>query len=244
VLFVHFSVDAEALGRIVPFDLDLRDGHAYVSLVAFTQNRLRPIRGGRIAAILSSPIARHAFLNLRAYVRVNGEPAIYFISEWIPNRLAVLLGPRLYGLPYHLGSLRYRMGENDEHDDDRVAGRSMRCRIAARAGEIRMRATTAARETLREPEVGSLDHFLLERYVAWTHRDGVRRRFSVAHVPWPQARAAVALTDRSLLDAQGACLADATLVAANFSPGVRDVAISAPQAAPRSVPGRRLLQHQ
>jgi len=30
---------------------------------------------------------------------------IFFIAEWIPNRLAVLIGPRMYGLPYRLGRL-------------------------------------------------------------------------------------------------------------------------------------------
>ncbi len=41
VLFIHFEVDAAVLQRDVPFPLDLRDGKAYVSLVAFTMRDMR-----------------------------------------------------------------------------------------------------------------------------------------------------------------------------------------------------------
>src|SRR5206468_10058327 len=87
--------------------LDLHGGDAFVSLVAFTQMRLRPARGGRIAEILVTPLAEHAFLNLRTYVRVEDEQAIYFLADWIPNRLAALVGPRTIGQPYRLGRLTY-----------------------------------------------------------------------------------------------------------------------------------------
>src|SRR5437016_3224059 len=108
VVFVHFRVDAARLQAAVPLELDRYAGDAFVSLVAFTQDRLRPARGGRFAQWLATPLGRHEFLNVRTYVRYGQTRGIYFIAEWIPNRLAVLIGPRLYGLPYHLGRLRYR----------------------------------------------------------------------------------------------------------------------------------------
>ena len=48
-LFMHFEVDASALQAELPFTLDLREGKAYVSLVAFTMRRMRPRLGGKIA---------------------------------------------------------------------------------------------------------------------------------------------------------------------------------------------------
>src|SRR3954453_12198296 len=146
-LFIHFRVDPEALGAAVPFELDLRDGTAYVSLVAFTQSRLRPSIGGKVSALLSAPLAEHAFLNLRTYVRVNGEPAIHFLSEWIPNRLAALIGPRLYGLPYKLGVLEY------QHGLDR---KPMRGRVAAPGGVVDYVAELSS-SVLAATEPGSLD---------------------------------------------------------------------------------------
>src|SRR6266852_2534444 len=99
-LFIHFEVEAGALQAEVPFRLDLREGKAYVSLVAFTMRRMRPRVGGPLAEWCFGPIATHELLNLRTYVRHRGEAGIYFIAEWIPNRLSVFLGPRTFGLPY------------------------------------------------------------------------------------------------------------------------------------------------
>src|SRR5690348_5003511 len=85
-VFIHYEVDPVLLQRFVPFPLDLRDGKAYVSLVAFTMEGLRPCRGGPLAAWALAPIATHELLNVRTYVRHGNETGIYFIAEWIPNR--------------------------------------------------------------------------------------------------------------------------------------------------------------
>ncbi|MEA2735816.1 MAG: uncharacterized protein QOE14_2267, partial [Humisphaera sp.] len=103
VIFVHFRVDPARLQPLVPLPLDLHEGDAYVSLVAFTQSNLRPTRGGRLAALLAAPLAHHEFLNVRTYVRQGDASGIFFIAEWIPKRLAAFIGPRTYGLTYRLG---------------------------------------------------------------------------------------------------------------------------------------------
>src|SRR3981081_1053396 len=40
-LMIHYEVDAELLQGVVPFELDLLDGRAFVSLVAFTMRGMR-----------------------------------------------------------------------------------------------------------------------------------------------------------------------------------------------------------
>src|SRR5580698_8447936 len=57
VLMMHFEVDAGALQRDVPFQLDLHNGRAFVSLVAFTMEGMRPRWGGNWTAKLFHPIA-------------------------------------------------------------------------------------------------------------------------------------------------------------------------------------------
>jgi uncharacterized protein YqjF (DUF2071 family) len=218
-LFMHFEVDRCALRRAIPFALDLFDGRAIVSLVAFTQKRLRLAVGGKLAALLSAPLAEHEFLNLRAYVRVGDQRGICFVSEWIPNRLAVLIGPRLYGLPYRLGRLRF------EH---MLNGKPLRGRIAGTGGEIAYRAHVDSDAKFQCASKGTLDHFLLERYVAFTHRAGIARRFEVDHAPWPQARVTLELNNSSLLSSTAQWARDARFIGANFSPGVFDVGISRP----------------
>src|SRR5581483_402315 len=52
VVFVHFEVEAGVLQRAVPFELDLFEGRAFVSLVAFTMRGMRPRIGGKLGAWL------------------------------------------------------------------------------------------------------------------------------------------------------------------------------------------------
>jgi len=107
-LMIHFEVDPEELQRAVPFELDLWEDRAYVSLVAFTMSGMRPRLGGRLLGWILRPIATHDFLNVRTYVRCGDETGIYFLAEWLANRLSVALGPRAFGLPYRYGKLNYR----------------------------------------------------------------------------------------------------------------------------------------
>jgi uncharacterized protein YqjF (DUF2071 family) len=221
-VFAHFAIEPAHLQPSIPFELDTRAGHAYVSLVAFTQSNLRPSIGGPVAAWLITPLASHEFLNLRTYVRVGGLRGIYFVAEWIPNRLAVLLGPRTYGLPYRLGRLRY------EVDKPRGLLRGQVRTNGDKAFKYEADFSAEAARFASAPD-GSLDQFLLERYVAFTRCHGVSRRFLVDHAPWPQQRVDLNLIEHSILDFGGAWSRHARFVGANFSTGVTGVTISAPR---------------
>ena len=117
-LFMHFDVDRDVLQRHIPFALDLHHGRAVVSLVAFTMRGLRFPIGGRLGALLTAPGATHGLLNVRTYIRHNDEVGIYFMREWIPNRLSILIGPRTYGLPYRYGKLAY----HHDHEHGQLRG--------------------------------------------------------------------------------------------------------------------------
>jgi uncharacterized protein len=88
VLFIHYETEPNELQRCIPYPLDLYDDRAFVSLVAFTMRGMRPWLGGRLGALLFKPIATHHFLNVRTYVRHKGEAGIYFMREWLSNRIA------------------------------------------------------------------------------------------------------------------------------------------------------------
>lgn len=218
--FLHLACEPARLARALPpgLDLDLLDGLAIVSLVAFRQERLRPAAGGRVTEWLARPLANHEFLNVRAYVRGPGGAGIYFLAEWIPNRLAAWIGPRLYGLPYRLGRLAYE-----------CRGTAWRGRVEGREGGRLEFTAAAAPGPLLPARPGSPAAFLLERYRAFTWRRGVLRRFHVAHPPWPQVEARVEIGDRSLLAPCGVGLERARLFGAHVSPGVRGVRIGPPE---------------
>jgi uncharacterized protein YqjF (DUF2071 family) len=106
-IFIHYETDPQELQGCTPYHLDLYDGRAFVSLVAFTMRGMRPRFRGRIGELLLRPIATHNFLNVRTYVRHKGEPGIYFMREWLSSRMATWLGPCSFGLPYRFARIDY-----------------------------------------------------------------------------------------------------------------------------------------
>jgi hypothetical protein len=218
VLFLHYEVEPARLQAEVPFLLDVREGKAYVSVVAFSQERLRFAFGGRMTNWVGRWFANHEFLNVRTYVRREGETGIFFLAEWVPKRVATWLGPPLFGLPYRFGKIEYEHGE-----------RMMRGRVMGHGTEFSYRAERDDATCFAPCEGGSLDEFLLERYVAYTEWHGLRRTFRVRHEPWPQARLEVTVDDESLLRERFAWWPETKRVSANFSPGPSAVTIGRPQ---------------
>ena len=215
-VFVHYEVDPRALQRDVPFPLDLREGRAYVSLVAFTMRGMRLRFGGSAGALLLKPIATHQFLNVRTYVRNRGEPGIYFLGEWLSSRLSVNLGPTTFGLPYRLGRMRYQNDHSVGDVEGEVVDSTGRFRFAyeAKVGmETRFHTCRA----------GSLDEFLLERYTAFTSQSDSRRFFRIWHSPWRQAPLEVTVRDTSLTSERWPWFADAMQVGGTYSPGANGV---------------------
>jgi uncharacterized protein YqjF (DUF2071 family) len=224
-LMIHYEVEPAALQRVVPFQLDLRDGRAFISAVAFTLSRMRPRFCSRISAWLLKPISTHHFLNVRTYVRVNGETGIYFLAEWLSNRLSVILGPLAFGLPYRFARIEYNhdwklAASNASPLPFALTGRVADCGTGnAFAYHARLRTESK----FRECEPGSLTEWLMERYTAFTKFGKIRRFFRVWHQPWLQAPASVRVTEQTLLDRNWPLFRNARIVGANFSPELTNI---------------------
>ncbi len=222
VLMIHFEVDPEALQRSVPFELDLLDGRAFVSLVSFAMLGMRPRIGGRIAARLLRPIATHDFLNVRTYVRHGNETGIHFLAEWLPNWLATKLGPAAFSLPYRHGQISYHLNSSGGDLQGNV--------VDTHTGTtLTFRGALLAPPEFRPCEADSLDEWLMERYTAFNSAAGRKRFFRVWHPPWPQCRAKVELRETSLLSRNWRWFVDANYLSANYSPGFPEVWMGRPQ---------------
>ena len=225
-LFLHFEMDARRLQPFIPFELDLWEGRAVISLVAFTMRGMRLAPLGKLGAWLCRPIATHPFLNCRTYVQHKGEAGICFLSEWLTNRMSVWCGPALYSLPYRHAAIEYRCDGLELHGT-----------VAARDGRFSFEGELE-KDSFEECAGNSFDQFLLERYAAFNagHSAGsrfrsTRRLFRVRHEPWRQVRATVSILDDMLLRRTMPWWPEARLVGVNYSPGVRDVWMSAPSKA-------------
>ena len=215
--FLHYAVDRGKLQEVVPFPLDLHEGQAYVSLVAFTMRDMRFARGGRATRWMTAPFATHSFLNLRTYVREGDMRGIYFMKEWMNNRIALPLGPRTFGLPYHLGRLDYANGEPGVRGD-----------VNCREGYLRYSGEVKA-DALSD-EKNSLEKFLLERYVAFASAGRNRKYFRVWHKPWKTRPIEnLQISENTLFDGLNEEWTEtADLASAQQSPGVENVWMGRP----------------
>ncbi|HEX4084856.1 MAG TPA: DUF2071 domain-containing protein [Chthoniobacteraceae bacterium] len=218
-IFLHYEVEPAALQPLTPFPLDLRDGKAWVSLVHFFLRGMRWHSLPWLGKWIMRPLSDHPFLNVRTYVRHGGETGIYFLSEWLPNRLAIPLGRPIFGLPYYFGRFHGR------HDPAR--GR-VGATISGAPGVLRYRGKIdGAPPAPCRP--GSLDEFLLERYTAFTQWRGVRRFFRIWHEPWPAVPLIAEIELDSLLHGNGSWAGAARYHGAHYSSGVADVWMGQPQ---------------
>lgn len=221
-LMLHYEVEPAALQPFVPFELDVRERKAYVSMVAFTMRDLRPRNGGPLAKLLFKPVATHEYLNVRTYVRhASGEPGIYFLAEWLPNKLSLLTGRPLFGLPYRLGKLRYQ----HDHENGMLRGEVQAWRGT---GSLRYHATLPDNASFKSAPAGTLTEFLMERYTAFTHWLGWRRCFRVWHEPWSQCDVDVVIEGNSLLHLTGSWARRSRYTGAHYSPGARGVWMTSP----------------
>ena len=221
LVFIHYAVDPERLQPQVPFELDCYEGRAYVSLVAFVMRRLRLRRGGKATAWLTAPIATHPYLNVRTYVRHRGEAGIYFLAEWLPNRLSVPLGGPIFGLPYRFGHLDYRHWHETGYMEGQVT-------VPGTPGAVRYHAPVDCEARYGLCDEGSLAEFVAERYTAFTARRTSRRLFRIWHPPWALTALDLTIEDDTLLDATGAWYRHAHFVGAHYTPGARNVWMGRP----------------
>ncbi len=175
-LFLHFAVPADVLQPYTPYELNVRDGTAFVSLVAFRMENFHCPALKMLGDLPWKPFANQRFLNVRTYVRHGDEVGIQFLAEFLSNRLCVALGPLTYGLPYRHAKFQY------ERTGDEF-------RTVVRNGDATFRCTGCAERDYAECERCSLDEWLLERHVAFTIRFGRMCCFRIWHEPWRQSTA-------------------------------------------------------
>jgi hypothetical protein len=189
LLFLHWRMDAGVLRRMLPpgVELDLYDGAAWVSEVPFAVEDGRPI-GVPVGSGLD-------FLetNVRTYVRVDGEPGIWFLSMDASSRAAVTVARATLGLPYKLANMKCI-----------AAGRIVDYEVERRSGVYpRMRLRYEVSDPLGPAMPGSLESFLLERRVLYTRHFGLLMRLRIRHEPYRPHDAFPVIQTDGLLTAAG-----------------------------------------
>lgn len=218
LLFVHWSVDVDAMREVVPkeLELDLHEGKAFVGCVPFVMKDIRSKWMPRFAGL------NFLETNLRTYVTYRDRPGVYFFSLEASSRLAVKVARFIWKLPYfHATMTRHEAEGVTTYETVRRSPDAARLFARYRVGEA-----------LGPSAPGSLEHFLLERYLLFSLRDGEVLEGHVHHIPYPAHRAEVLELEESLVEAAGLPKTQGLPELAHFSPGV-DVEVFGPFPADR-----------
>jgi uncharacterized protein YqjF (DUF2071 family) len=166
LLFLHFRMEAGKVRPLVHDRLlvDEREGSAWISMTPFT------LRNGQVRGLPAVPPFHE--LNLRTYVtHPRHGPGIWFFSLDAQNAAAVLAARVSVRLPYFWASMRRSQGS---YRSDRVLG----------PGHFQARWSVG--ESIGRAAPGSLEEFLVERYVLYSRAAGpLLWRGPVRHEPWP-----------------------------------------------------------
>lgn len=209
LLFLHFAIEPSLVPVPKGLTLDTfpdSDGveKAWIGLVPFRMHGIRA-RGGVAVPWLSA----FPETNVRTYVHRDGEgPGVWFFSldaaRWLACRAAVFG----YGLNYKHALMSVRRSQ----DQLQYTGR----RIERPVAEWQIEATLG--EALPPPEFGSLEFFLVERYLLYSLHRGVLRTGQVSHPPYPLRKVETLTADETLVKAAG--LESRPWTHAYFSEGV------------------------
>ena len=163
-IFFHFKVDLEELKKHVPkeLEIDLFQGESWVSVVAFTMEKIRP---KNIPAF--SPISNFHEINIRTYVKMNNKTGVYFLSIEGGTKLSCKIAKFISDLPY-----RYSLIE----------------RSSKHYSSINLKFKD---ELSFEFEIGKqieqkseLDNWLTERYALFQETDNYINEYEIHHLPW------------------------------------------------------------
>ncbi len=210
---MHWAVPAADLRRLVPasLELDLYDGVAYIGVVPFAMQGVRP------AWCPASLAFEFLETNVRTYVTHGDQPGVYFLSLEAASTLAVWAARRFWALPYY-----YARMQMERHGDE-VTYESARRRSKA-THRVRYRIG----DTVPASQPGTLQFFFLERYLLFVERHGQLYTGQVHHTPYPARRAEVLEIRDRLLPAAGIAGCDGPPAFAHYSEGV-DVEVFALQ---------------
>ena len=192
LLFLHWEVPVDSILPTLPAGLepDTFGGRAFLGSVPFRMEGVRPAFLPALPGISDFPE-----LNLRTYVRDRaGVPGVWFYSLDAGGRLAVAIARTFFHLPYHAARMEMHRGNTS----DSISFKSRR-HVSGEESCFEWSCGVA----LPAPVVGSLEHFLVERYRLYAAGSGSLFRGAVSHPPYALRRADVSRCSETLFSAAG-----------------------------------------
>lgn len=163
-IFLHWQVELSELKKLVPkeLEIDFYEGKPWVSIVAFTMEKIRPRNLPSF-----TPISDFDEINIRTYVKSNHMTGVYFLSIEGGKSLSCKLAKSISELPYRYSKIKRNAGlyrsSNSEFNDQ--------LHIEYSIGKA-------------VKEKSQLDKWLTERYALFQDTEEVINEFEIHHLQW------------------------------------------------------------
>ena len=199
LLFAHWPVRPEVLRPLIPPSLviDTFEGDAWVGVTPFHMSNVRP----RWVPPLPW-VSAFLELNCRTYVRHGDRAGVWFFSLDASNPLAVRAARSAVHLPYYDAHMRMDVGA-----DGSVHYRSDRTHQGAPPASFE--ATYRPEGDIKRAAAGTLEYFLVERYLLFSRGTRGLLDVKIAHPPWPLQRAVAQIERNTIGAAAGIALTGA-----------------------------------
>jgi uncharacterized protein YqjF (DUF2071 family) len=200
LLFLHWPMRPERLRALVPraLELDLFEDTAYVGLVPFTMTGVRPVGLPAVWGVSSFHET-----NLRTYVRLGDrDPGVWFFNLEAASAIAVRLARRFFHLPYHYARM---FMEHEPATPASAMSSILYAGVRRWPGPLPASYAVKAAPTgpVQPAQPGTIEHFLVERYILYSVSNNRLYQGSVYHTPYPLQTANLLFFDENLLAAVG-----------------------------------------
>jgi uncharacterized protein YqjF (DUF2071 family) len=165
VVFIHWQVDVTELEKWIPgpLEIDTYNGSGWISLVAFTMEKIRP----RMLPAFT-PVSEFHEINIRTYVRFNGKAGVFFLNIEAGKRISAIIARQISSLPYRFSAIQRNPGLYEAQN----AVRGDELTIAFKTGDWTVDKT-------------ELDHWLTERYALFQNAGKSILEYEIQHIEWP-----------------------------------------------------------
>jgi len=163
-LFIHWEISIDILKNYVPQSLtiDTFDGKAYISLVAFTMEKIRP----RYLPSLSFISDFHE-INIRTYISNGNKKGVYFLNIEAEKLLSAIIAKNISGLPYEKSVMTRTKNTFESINFDK---------------DLLLKTDFDVNELL--PTKTELDKWLTERYCLYLEEKKSVYRYEIHHKEW------------------------------------------------------------
>lgn len=163
-LFFHWIIPLEILRKCVPdnYEIDSFDGNCYISLVAFSMEKIRP----KFLPSVSF-LSNFDEINLRTYIEKDSKKGVYFLNIEAGKLISTFIAKALSGLPYEKSTMHRT---NKTYNSKNI----LKGFYLDTEFEIK-------NEILHKTE---LDKWLTERYCLYLDKDNASYRYDIHHIEW------------------------------------------------------------